>query len=218
MESPFKILKRLILKPPHKLERAYYLPMTEDEVYIERREIMISTPTVILHNIYFIETLDLGIFILSGEDLVSFDIMHKDDREPEKFGFRSHKDGHLTSLKVKDNVRLSELEEWCILLMTIIHEIIAKRIKHSCALEVDQNRIEVWEPKGNKNQLVRVYRNFWNPVFSGEKRDKIIRKRDHEVLGHWRYFRKSNRRCWVRHHRRGDSALGTVITNQIIMV
>lgn len=36
-----------------------------------------------------------------------------------------------------------------------------------------------------------------------------IRKRDHQVRGHWRTY-KSGARVWVRNHRRGDPDLGTV--------
>lgn len=36
-----------------------------------------------------------------------------------------------------------------------------------------------------------------------------IKKRDHEVVGHWRQY-KSGKRVFVRGHRRGDPALGTV--------
>ena len=40
-------------------------------------------------------------------------------------------------------------------------------------------------------------------------------KREHDVMGHWRYYRNADgslkRKVWIRSHKRGDAALGVVI-------
>lgn len=215
MKDPFKILRRIELIKGYKLQRAYYMNISREEIeaQINKENFLIAT-FLILHGVYWLEGCFGGILIVSLDTTLSIDIIAEFERESNSFEFNIDPEGHIQSTK---KIRLTEYETGMLTLVMAIQNLIADNTKKAhTVLEVDPSRVEVWKPKGNKTQLVRVYRNFWNPVDSGEKREMIIKKRDHAVRGHWRYYLKSNRRSWVRQHRRGDPALGTVITNQII--
>lgn len=41
-------------------------------------------------------------------------------------------------------------------------------------------------------------------------------RRQHEVRGHWRRYRRSGKRVWVRSHQRGDAALGVVTKDYVL--
>lgn len=80
------------------------------------------------------------------------------------------------------------------------------------APEPREGRPEVRIRRGDTVRYVRAPLVRLPPQARDVQTDEIIRRREHAVRGHWRILR-SGARVWVRSHRRGDDALGTVQTN-----
>jgi len=96
----------------------------------------------------------------------------------------------------------------------VIGEIHAAQTTSQPTPDLDSGRMVIWEPKGDSHTYRRI-----KPVEArehlGNFMAEIIRRRDHAVRGHWRTL-KNGKRVWVKAHRRGDEALGTVTAVQEI--
>lgn len=88
----------------------------------------------------------------------------------------------------------------------------ARNKKSRSILTMNRNKVSVFYKSGDAVNFTRLMdpNKLPDPNYEPpEPGSSGIKKKEHEVIGHWRTY-KSGVRVWVKAHKRGDPSLGTV--------